>query len=218
MSVNQICGELSNQIYVNLGKTFLGRMMAGHSSTYDKKLGDRKLSLFANLQGKVLEINPRNGSNLPYYPNNIDLIAIEPSLQMHSSLRKKAKKLGLNIDIRFGNPEWLDVEDNSVDTVVATFVLSSVPNINYTLQAILRVLKPGGRLLFIEHIPAPQGSFLRKIQNTISPIWKTLAANSLRDREIDFALENAGFTSISYEQFQLGLFMMSQHIIGVATK
>lgn len=218
MSVNQICGELSNQIYVNLGKTFLGRMMAGHSSTYDKKLGDRKFSLFANLQGKVLEINPRNGSNLPYYPNNIDLIAIEPSLQMHSSLRKKAKKLGLNIDIRFGNAEWLDVEDNSVDTVVATFVLCSVPNINYTLQAILRVLKPGGRLLFIEHIPAPKGSFLRKIQNTISPIWKTLAANSHRDREIDVALENAGFTSVSYEQFQLGLFMMSQHIIGVAIK
>jgi len=162
MSVNQICGELSNQIYVNLGKSFLGRMMVGHSNTYDKKLGDRKLSLFANLQGKVLEINPQNGSNLPYYPSNIDLIAIEPSLQMHSSLRKQAKKLGLNIDIRFGDAEWLDVEDNSVDTVVATFVLCSVPNINYTLQAILRVLKPGGRLLFIEHIAAPQGSFFAK--------------------------------------------------------
>ncbi|MFN6562160.1 MAG: class I SAM-dependent methyltransferase [Nostoc sp. ChiSLP01] len=218
MSVNQIWGELPNQFYVKSGKSFFAWMMAKRSSTYDKELGDRKRSLFANLQGKVLEISPRDGSNLRYYPPNIDLIGIEPDLEMHSYLQKQAKELGLNIDFRFGNAEWLDVEDNSIDTVVTTLVLCSVPNINYTLQAILRVLKPGGRFLFIEHIAAPQGSLLRKIQNTISPIWKTLADNCYPDREIDIALEKAGFTSVNYEYFQVELPIVSPHIIGVATK
>ncbi|MDZ8107042.1 MAG: class I SAM-dependent methyltransferase [Nostoc sp. DedQUE12a] len=218
MSVNQICGELPNQFYVNFGKSFVGWMMAKRSSIYHKELGDRKRSLFANLEGKVLEISPRDGSNLRYYPPNIHLIGMEPDLQMHSYLRKQAKELGLNIDIRFGNAEWLDIEDNSVDTVVTTLLLCSVPNINYTLQAILRVLKPGGRFLFIEHIAAPQGSLLRKMQNTISPVWKTLTDNCYPNREIDIALEKAGFTSINYEYFQVRLPIVSPHIIGIATK
>ncbi|MBW4677220.1 MAG: class I SAM-dependent methyltransferase [Desmonostoc geniculatum HA4340-LM1] len=218
MSVNQICGELPNQIYANLGKNFFAWMMAQRSSVYDKVLGDRKRSLFANLQGKVLEISPRNGSNLPYYPQNIHLIGMEPDIQMHSYLQKQAKQLGLNIDLRIGNAEWLDAEDNSVDTVVTTLLFCSVPNINYTLQAILRVLKPGGRLLFIEHIAAPQGSSLRKVQNTISPIWKKLADNCHPDREIDIALKKAGFTSVNYEHFEVGLPIVSPHIIGVAIK
>lgn len=218
MSVNQICGELPNQFYVNFGKSFFAWMMAKRSSIYHKELGDRKRSLFANLQGKVLEISPRDGSNLPYYPPNIHLIGMEPDLQMHSYLRKQAKQLGLNIDIRFGNAEWLDIEDNSVDTVVTTLLLCSVPNLNYTLQAILRVLKPGGSFLFIEHIAAPQGSLLRKVQNTISPVWKTLTDNCYPNREIDIALEKAGFTSINYEHFQVRLPIVSPHIIGIATK
>ncbi|YAG14651.1 Methyltransferase type 11 domain-containing protein [Nostoc sp. DSM 114161] len=218
MSVNQICGELPNQFYVKLSKSFFAWMMAKRSSTYDQELGDRKRSLFANLQGKVLEISPRDGSNLRYYPSNIDLIGMEPDIEMHSYLRKQAKELGLNMDIRFGNGEWLDVEDNSIDTVVTTLLLCSVPNINYTLQAILRILKPGGRFLFIEHIAAPQGTFLRKVQNTISPVWKTLADNCYPNREIDIALEKAGFSSINYDRFEVGLPIVSPHIIGVATK
>ncbi|MBX9258157.1 class I SAM-dependent methyltransferase [Desmonostoc muscorum CCALA 125] len=218
MSVNQICGELPTQIYANLGKNFFAWMMAQRSSVYDKVLGDRKRSLFANLQGKVLEISPRDGSNLPYYPQNIHLIGMELDLEMHSYLQKQAKKLGLNIDLRIGNAEWLDAEDNSIDTVVTTLLFCSVPNINYTLQAILRVLKPGGRLLFIEHIAAPQGTLLRKMQNTISPIWKILADNCHPDRETWIALEKAGFTSVNYENFEAGLSIVSPHIIGVATK
>ncbi|MEH2068183.1 MAG: class I SAM-dependent methyltransferase [Nostoc sp.] len=218
MNVNQISRELPNQIYANLGKKLFAGMIAQQSNTYERVLGDRKRSLFANLQGKVLEISPRNGSNLPYYPQNIELIGIEPNLQMHSYLQKQAKKLGLNIDLRIGNVEWLDFEDNSIDTVVTTLVLCSVPNINYTLQAILRVLKPGGRLLFIEHIAAPQGSFLRKVQNTISPIWKRLGDNCHPNRETWIALEKAGFSSVNYEHFEVKLPIVSPHIIGVAIK
>ncbi len=218
MSVNQICEELSNQIYANWAKNLFGWMMVKDSKTYDKFIGDRKRSLFANLQGKVLEISPRDGSNLPYYPKDIHWIGIEQNIDMHSYLQKQAKKLGLKSDVRIGNGEWLDAEDNSIDTVVSTLVLCSVPNTNYTLQAILRVLKPGGRLLFIEHIAAHQGTLLRKLQNRISPIWKMLGDNCHPDRETWIALEKAGFNSINYEYFEVGLPIVSPHIIGVATK
>ncbi|WP_243458603.1 class I SAM-dependent methyltransferase [Nostoc sp. UIC 10630] len=218
MTVNQIIGDSPNQIYANFGKRFFAWMMAQSSSTYDNIVGDRKRSLFANLQGKVLEIGPGTGPNLPYYPKDIHWIGIEPNPHMHSYLQKQAKKLGLNIDLRIGNAEWLDAEDNSIDTVVSTLVLCSVPNIDYTLQAILRVLKPGGRFLFIEHVAAPKGTVLRQVQSAIRPIWKVIGDGCHPDRETLIALENAGFASVNYERFDAQLPIVSPHIIGVATK
>ncbi|MBD2521143.1 class I SAM-dependent methyltransferase [Nostoc sp. FACHB-133] len=218
MTVNQIIGDSPNQIYANFGKRFFAWMMAQSSSTYDNIVGDRKRSLFANLQGKVLEIGPGTGPNLPYYPKDIYWIGIEPNPHMHSYLQKQAKKLGLNIDLRIGNAEWLDAEDNSIDTVVSTLVLCSVPNIDYTLQAVLRVLKPGGRFLFIEHVAAPEGTVLRQVQSAIRPIWKVIGDGCHPDRETLIALENAGFASVNYERFDAQLPIVSPHIIGVATK
>ncbi|MBG1243560.1 class I SAM-dependent methyltransferase [Nostoc sp. NZL] len=218
MTVNQIIGDSQNQIFANFGKRFFAWMMAQSSSTYDKFVRERKLSLFANLQGKVLEIGPGTGPNLPYYPKDIYWIGIEPNPHMHSYLRKQAEKLGLSIDLRIGNAEWLDAEDNSIDTVVSTLVLCSVPNIDYTLQAILRVLKPGGRFLFIEHVAAPQGSLLRQMQSKMSPIWKVIGDGCHPDRETWKSLENAGFASVNYERFDAQLPIISPHIIGVATK
>ncbi|MEH1919271.1 class I SAM-dependent methyltransferase [Nostoc sp.] len=218
MTVNPIIGDSTNQIFATLGKHLFGWMMATSTSKYDKIVSDRKHSLFANLQGKVLEIGPRAGANLPYYPKDIHWIGIEPNSQTHSSLQKQAEKLGLNINLRIGNAEWLDAEDNSIDTVVSTLILCSVPNIDYTLQAILRVLKPGGRFLFIEHVAADQGSLLRQIQNTVSPIWKAIGNGCHPDRETWIALGKAGFSSIHYERFDAQLPIVSPHIIGVATK
>ncbi|MEH1868727.1 MAG: class I SAM-dependent methyltransferase [Nostoc sp.] len=218
MTVNPIIGDSPNQIYANFGKRFFAWMMAQSSSTYDNIVGDRKRSLFANLQGKVLEIGPGTGPNLPYYPKDIHWIGIEPNPHTHSYLQKQAKKLGLNIDLRIGNAEWLDAEDNSIDTVVSTLVLCSVPNIDYTLQAILRVLKPGGRFLFIEHVAAPKGTVLRQVQSAIRPIWKVIGDGCHPDRETLIALENAGFSSVNYERFDARLPIVSPHIIGVATK
>ncbi|MEH2438895.1 class I SAM-dependent methyltransferase [Nostoc sp.] len=225
MTVNQIIGDSQNHTSANFGERFFAWMMAQSSSTYDKIMSDvydglrlRKRSLFANLQGKVLEISPGTGPNLSYYPKDIHLIGIEPNLHKHYYLQKQAEKLGLKIDLRIGNAEWLDAEDNSIDNVVSTLVLCSVPNIEYTLQAVLRVLKPGGRFLFIEHVAAPQGTLLRKLQSKISPIWKVIGDGCHPDRETLIALENAGFASVNYERFDEKMPIVSPHIIGVATK
>ncbi len=91
---------------------------------------------------------------------------------MHDYLCKEAQKQGLSIDLRRGTAEQLEVADNSVDAVVSTLVLCSVPNLSGTLQEILRVLKPGGRFLFIEHVAAPRGTWLRRAQQGVRPVWK----------------------------------------------
>lgn len=199
-------------------KRLFAWLMANGTVEYEEKISDRKRSLFTNLHGKILEIGPGTGPNLSYYPSDIQWIGIEPNPFMHSYLQKEADKLGLNIDIRIGTAEKLDAEDNSIDTVISTLVLCSVPNLSNTLQEILRVLKPGGRFLFIEHVAAPNSTFLRSVQNTVKPVWQVLGDGCNPNRETGIAIENAGFASVDYQKFDAPVPLVTPHIIGVATK
>jgi ubiquinone/menaquinone biosynthesis C-methylase UbiE len=218
MTVNQNCVESKHHICANCGKRLFAWLMASTSSEYDKIVGNRKRELFAHLQGKVLEIGPGTGPNLAYYPKDIQWIGIEPNSFMHSYLQAEAEKQSLNIDLRTGTAEKINVEDNSVDTVISTLVLCSVPNLTATLQEILRVLKPGGRFLFIEHVAASPGTWLRTVQNTVRPVWQVIGDGCQTNRETWKALENAGFSNVDYEHCQTPLPIVSPHIIGVATK
>lgn len=212
--------SIESQFQADTGwyKRVFAWLMAQGSAGYESAVGDRKQALFANIHGNILEIGPGTGPNLSYYPKDIYWIGIEPNPYMHSYLKKAAEKLGLNIDIRTGTAEQINAEDNSIDTVVSTLVLCSVPNLAATLQEILRVLKPGGRFLFVEHVAAPQETLLRKIQTGIKPIWKLIGDGCNPDRETWVALEKAGFESVDYEHFAAPVPLVSPHIAGVATK
>ncbi len=206
------------QLCSNCGKRLFAWMMAQGNPKYESAVGDRKQALFANLQGDVLEIGPGTGPNLSYYPHDIQWIGIEPNPYMHPYLQQQAERLGLNIDVRTGNARHLDAENNSMDAVVSTLVLCSVPDLAGTLQEVLRVLKPGGRFLFIEHVAAPRGTWLRRLQSGVKPIWKVLGDGCNPERETWIALENAGFESVNYQHFQAPFPIVSPHIEGVATK
>ncbi|BAY33091.1 type 11 methyltransferase [Nostoc carneum NIES-2107] len=218
MTEKQTCGQSANHICSNCGKRLFAWMMAQGSTEYEKAVSDRKTSLFTNLYGNILEIGPGTGPNLSYYPQDINWIGVEPNPFMHSYLREAAEQLGLDIDIRTGTAESIDASDNSIDTVVSTLVLCSVPNLAATFREILRVLKPGGRFLFIEHIAAPSGTFLRRVQSTVRPIWQFLGDGCHPDRETWVALEQAGFSKLNYEHFEAPFPIVSPHIMGVATK
>jgi ubiquinone/menaquinone biosynthesis C-methylase UbiE len=182
-------------------------------------LGALKQALFANLQGNVLEIGPGAGVNLSYYPDNIHWIGIEPNSFMHQYIQQQAEHFGLqNIEIRTGSAEHLPVADNSIDTVVSTYVLCSVDNLMASLQEILRVLKPGGQFLFVEHVAAECGSWNCKLQSGIAPIWKVMFDGCHPNRQTWVALENANFKSVDYRRFQVSLPIVSPHIAGVAIK
>lgn len=187
-------------------------------SSYET-MAQLKQAFFADLDGRVLEIGPGAGANFSYYPTHIQWVGIEPNLFMHSYLKQEAERLGLhNIELRLGSAEKLEVEDNSIDTVVSTHVLCSVYDPATTLREIGRVLKPGGRFLFIEHVAAQCGTWTRRIQDGIEPVWKTMFDNCHPNREIGEVLENIGFDSIHYQQFNLSIPIVSPHIAGVARK
>ena len=178
-----------------------------------------KQSLFADLQGLVLEIGPGAGANLSYYPSEIYWIGIEPNPFMHQYLKQEAERLGLKkIELRLGSAERLDVEDNSIDAVVSTHVLCSVTDLATTLQEIGRVLKPGGRFLFIEHVAAQCGTWTRRIQDGIEPVWKSMFDNCHPNRETWLALEKAGFEIVDRQHFYLSVPIVSPHLAGIARK
>jgi ubiquinone/menaquinone biosynthesis C-methylase UbiE len=189
----------------------------GHKA--DRYLAQHKLRLFSEVTGTVLEIGPGAGANLPYFATkNIRWIGVEPNRYMHQYLGNEAARLGMNVDLRFGTAEQLPLESATVDFAIGTLVLCSVMDQRLALREILRVLKPDGRLLFIEHVAARRGSILRIVQRAIKPLWRRMGDGCNPDRQTRAALQEAGFASVEIEEFDAPLPVVRPHIAGKATK
>ena len=186
---------------------------------YELRVAGKKQALFAGIHGDVLEIGPGTGVNLVYLPVGVRWIGIEPNTFMHGYLRELGLKLGLDIDIRVGTAEQLPVPDNSVDAVISTQVLCSVTDPARVLQEIQRVLKPGGRFLFVEHVAAAPGTTLRRWQRLARPVSALIGDGCHPDRETWNDIEQAGFALIQLEHFEIESAVLSKpHIAGVAIK
>ncbi len=199
-------------------KRLMAFMLARLSGKHERFIADRKRALFTDLHGDILEIGPGTGTNLRYYSTGIRWIGVEPNPFMHPYLKREAGRLGLKIELRDGQAERLELGEGSLDAVVSTLVLCSVRDVPDTLREILRVLKPGGRFLFIEHVAAPPGTWLRRVQRWVRPISKALADGCCPDRETWKAIEQGGFESLHYEHFRVPIPITATHIAGVATK
>src|SRR5690606_22821288 len=128
-----------------------------------------KRRLLAELHGDVLEIGPGSGPNFAYYAPDVRWVGVEPNPYMYPYLRASAVEQGRTIDLRTAYTEALAADDASMDAVVSTLVLCSVRDVRASLAEIRRVLRPGGRYVFIEHVAAPAGSGLRRWQNWLQP-------------------------------------------------
>lgn len=186
------------------------------SEGYDRFIEPYKRGLFANLSGTVLEIGAGTGENFPYYPAGLRWIGVEPNVYMHPHLLERAKTHGIQGELRTGVAEKLPVEDGSVDAVVSTLVLCSVGDQDGVLREILRVLRPGERFLFIEHVVGEGG--LRTTQKLIKPVWRAVADGCELDRDTAAAVRRAGFSSVEIQAFAAPIWPASPHIAGVATK
>ena len=200
------------------GKRIHAWTLAHLNARYERLVAERKRGLFAGLEGNVLEIGPGTGPNLAYYPPGIRWLGVEPNPFMVSYLRTAAERAGLQVDLRPGTAERLPTEDSSMDVVVSTLVLCSVSDPGSVLREIRRVLKPGGRFLFIEHVAAPPGTRLRRVQKAIRPVWTFLTDGCHPDRETGASIEQASFGQVRYENFRLPLGPVSTQIAGVAVK
>lgn len=144
--------------------------------------------------GDVLEIGFGSGLNLPYYDRDKvrRVWGLEPSAGMRRLARKAIARSSLEVELIDLPGEEIPLDDDSVDTVLVTYTLCTIPEVAEALRGMRRVLKPQGRLLFCEHGKAPDSS-VQKWQDRLNPAWKKIAGGCNMNREIVAELEEAGF-------------------------
>jgi ubiquinone/menaquinone biosynthesis C-methylase UbiE len=178
----------------------------------------KKEVLLNNLSGTILETGPGSGLNFRFYAKGSTVIAIEPNRYLHPFLKKAAARNGLSLELHTAAGEAMNLLDNSADAAVTSLVLCSVSNPDKVVSEIRRVLKPGGRFVFIEHVLAQENTRLQRFQKMISPLWQKLFDGCHPDRNALRHIENAGFSIIRAEDFKLTVPVVSPHISGTAIK
>jgi ubiquinone/menaquinone biosynthesis C-methylase UbiE len=144
--------------------------------------------------GKVLEVGIGSGLNLPFYKNNKDLsvVGVDPSLELQVYAQEVAEESQIPVEFLAQGCENLPFGNDHFDTAVVTWTFCTIPDPDTALAEIRRVLKPDGKLIFIEHGRAKEGA-VAKWQNRINPMWKIFAGGCHLNREPDIAILNQGF-------------------------
>lgn len=181
---------------------------------------DYKKDLFTNISGTVVEIGPGTGVNFEYLPANVKWIGIEPNAAFFDILSEKSRKLGISAELIFGTAEQIPLADETADVMICTLVLCSVKNLATTLAEIKRVLKKGGKLIFIEHVAAQPNSWLHFFQDLFNPLNKILADGCHCNRETWTSIEQAQFSDIQYTHQRIhdAIIFHQPHIMGYAIK
>jgi len=145
-------------------------------------------------RGEVLEVGVGSGLNLPFYSREVQrLRGVDPSLELQRMARKRASGAPFAVEFLLQTAEDpLPISTGSMDTVVLTWTLCSIPNTSRALMEIRRVLRPDGRLLFLEHGRAPDPG-VALWQDRITPIWKHIAGGCTLNRKMDELIAAAGF-------------------------
>jgi ubiquinone/menaquinone biosynthesis C-methylase UbiE len=180
-------------------------------------MGGRRSRLLTGAWGAVLEIGGGTGANLAHY-RDVDWVTIaEPNPFMRDRIGPKLEYALVPVEVSAAGAEALPFPDGSFDSVVSTLVLCTVPDQAAALDEVRRVLRPGGRLLFIEHVRA-EGSAARW-QDRLGPLWGHLFGGCHLDRDTVTAIEEAGFEIDSFESFQppIAFSGLTPHVQGSAT-
>ena len=185
-------------------------------------LRDWRHELLQQASGEVLEIGAGTGASIDSYTDHVSrLVLTEPDRHMRRQLEAKVNTRGLrNIAVAEGTAERIKAEDASFDCVVTSLVCCSVTDLSICLAEIARVLKPGGELVFMEHVAATRGSSRRRWQDRINPLWKKLMGNCHLNRETEQAIIAAGFEiiKIDRESMRKAMSIVRPTIRGIAKK
>ena len=146
----------------------------------------------ASAQGRVLEIGAGSGLNLPCYGAPVrEVLALEPVPRLIAMAQRSA---GAIVPVTFieGSAEAIPLDDESVDTVVTTWTLCTIPQAGVALNEMRRVLRPSGRLVFVEHGLAPEES-VQRWQHRLTPLWRRISGGCHLNRPIRAMIEEGGF-------------------------
>jgi ubiquinone/menaquinone biosynthesis C-methylase UbiE len=161
-------------------------------SMRQKNLTPYRERIVSGADGCVLEIGIGSGLNLPRYsPNARRIIGLDPSAKL-LAMAQRAESRGLPADFIEGSAEQIPLENSSVDTVVTTWTLCTIPDVDRALREMRRVLKPIGGLLFVEHGRAPDPNVVWW-QDRLTPMWKRIGGGCHLNRPISSLIEGAGF-------------------------
>jgi ubiquinone/menaquinone biosynthesis C-methylase UbiE len=149
--------------------------------------------VIAAAEGRVLEIGIGSGLNLPFYgPHVREIVGLEPAPRLIAMARQVAERIPMPVTFMEESAAAIPLDDNAVDTVVMTWTLCTIPQADRALSEMRRVLKPNGRLLFVEHGLAPDDG-VRRWQDWLTPAWKRISGGCHLNRPIQSMIESAGF-------------------------
>lgn len=173
--------------------------------------------LIPKARGEVLEIGVGSGLNFVHYgPGVTRLWALEPHEKLRAMALPKTRERAFPVEFIGLSGEAIPLPDRSADTVVCTWVLCSIPDPLKALKEMHRVLRPGGRLLFVEHGLAPS-PVLAKWQDRLTPLWSACSGGCHLNRRPDRLIEEAGFTLEALEAKYLeGPKWLTYHYKGLA--
>ena len=155
-------------------------------------------------EGVVLDIGIGSGLNIPFYDKSKinHLYGLDPSEELLKIAKPLEKKNEFEIEFLQCSAEAIPLPDNSVDSVLITYTMCTIPNIKLSNSEIMRVLKPEGRLLFCEHGLAPDRN-IAKWQRKINPIWTKIAGGCNLNRDIPKLITSSGFKILNMEEMYL---------------
>jgi len=157
----------------------------------------------SEVEGAILEVGVGTGLNLPHYPSHVRRIAtVDPNPGMSKKLRKRIEQTGIEVDQRLARSESLPFADDTFDYVVSTLTLCSIAQVEKAMQEIHRVLKPGGRFVFLEHGLSDDPK-VQKWQRRLNPIQRVIGDGCRLDVDVRQILGASPFGSVEIENFYM---------------
>lgn len=164
-----------------------------HLAMRQKSLAGYRGRLAAGAEGRVLEIGIGSGLNLPFYGARVsEVIGLDPSARLIAMAASAAARSPAPVELLEASAEAIPLDDRSVDTVVTSWTLCSIADVHRALGEARRVLRPGGRLLFVEHGLSPDPG-VRRWQDRLTPLWGRIGGGCHLNRPIAGLIEVAGF-------------------------
>jgi len=169
-----------------------------------KPINYQREKVVPQASGIILEVGIGSGLNIPFYDRAVveKIIGLNPSIELHAMAKKTADQHDLAIDFIVGGAEQMDLPNDSVDTVLVTYTMCTIPDALSANKEMLRVLKPGGRLIFCEHGLAPDAN-VSKWQSRIDPFWGKIAGGCHLNRDIPELIRSAGFQIQTMDEMYL---------------